>query len=436
MKAINFYLEHIPRITAILYYLKIYSNQWKSLSQLKKIQLKKLQKLIRYSKKHIPYYRDLMEKVSFKSKLKHTLKEIQTLPIMSKRDLHQNFNNLLSKQINPSLCLRKHTSGSTGEPTTMLYDHHYQRLNHSLSIRQYLAIGIRPYHKHVTIVDDLYIPNLDTFLKRLYYSPVNQISVFEDPSVIAQKLHHLQPEVLHGPPSVLEATAHYAKENRITDIKPKLILCSNEVLDPEARKIIEDVFQAKIFEWYGSVEIPHVAWECKYHNGLHIEMDNVILEIINDGKNCAPLEIGQIIITALNNKVLPLLRYNTGDLGTYSDEACPCGRKSILLKRIYGRAFDLIHLPNGNTTHPWIITDALKPNPAIRQFQIIQEKEDFFVIKIVENKTCSDSLDKFAIKNTCQNILGKDISFKIHSVSKINRGTDRKYRTVISKVKT
>ena len=233
---------------------------------------------------------------------------------------------------------------------------------------------------------------------------------------------------------MIEEIARHIEENGIKNITPQKILCTNEVLDSKARELIERTFNIKVFESYGCTEIPHIAWECKYHTGLHINMDNVLVEILKDGIECASHEIGHIVVTAFNNKVLPLIRYDLGDLGAFSGEVCPCGRQFPLLERIYGRTFDLLYLPNGKILHPWILINALKRILTIKQFQIIQEKEDFFKIKVVEHLDFNSS-DEAKVMSIGKSILGNDISFKIIKVSKIERGIEGKYHVVISKLK-
>ena len=423
----------IQRPLGFLLFLKLYSNQWKSYSQLRQLQLKKIVRLIRYVKKNVPFYQQIFEKEPTFLENFHSLTEIKKFPIITKSILNKNYENFISRRIDPHSCAKLNSSGSTGEPTTMLYDPIHQIFNFAFDYRYKHAIGVKFRYNQAIIEDSSYFPKINSITKHILYSRTFYLSVFQDPSLLVQQLQRLNPAIISGPPSIMEAIARIILENRIRKITPRKIICSNEVLDYKARELIEEAFHTKIFETYGLTEIPHVAWECNFHTGFHINVDNVLLEIVKNGKDCAPHEIGRIIITSFNNKVIPLIRYDTGDLGCLTDEKCPCGRNFPLIEKIYGRTNDLLHLPNGKITHPWILINALKTLSFVKQLQIIQEKEDLMVIKIVENHA-ANSFNETLIINTCKKTLGDEINFRIKKVSRIDRGKDRKFHVVISKL--
>jgi phenylacetate-CoA ligase len=118
------------------------------------------------------------------------------------------------------------------------------------------------------------------------------------------------------------------------------IILGGEILAPYHRKHIESTLMAKVYEIYGLNEIfsPGVGGECGEKNGLHINEDHFIAEIINP-RTLAPAEKGQkgeLVLTSLNREGFPLIRYRTGNLTAVIDGTCGCGRSFIKIQNITG----------------------------------------------------------------------------------------------------
>ena len=96
----------------------------------------------------------------------------------------------------------------------------------------------------------------------------------------------------------------YAEKNQIQWYKPELIFTSAELLDLPTRQKIENYFGKKVYDIYGSTELKEVAWECPFKRGYHINDDLYFVEVVNPNEQ----EVGDIVITALTNKAMPLIR--------------------------------------------------------------------------------------------------------------------------------
>ena len=92
------------------------------------------------------------------------------------------------------------------------------------------------------------------------------------------------------------------------------------------RKFIEKAFGAEVFDIYGCTEIKEIAWECEKHEGYHINEDDVYVEILHGESPAKPGEVGDIVLTDLRNKAMPLIRYRIGDRGLLIAGNCSCGR--------------------------------------------------------------------------------------------------------------
>jgi phenylacetate-CoA ligase len=138
---------------------------------------------------------------------------------------------------------------------------------------------------------------------------------------------------------------------------------------------------------------------------------------------------------------MPFIRYNLGDLGIPTDERCSCGRSWPLIKSIEGRKSDVFIMPNGERIYSHflkecVLTEIKKNFFIVSQFQIIQEKRNTIMLKIVKGKEFDPKVvDK--IKNNIENLsigMGEDISVETEIVQEISKDKSGKRRTVISMV--
>jgi phenylacetate-CoA ligase len=150
------------------------------------------------------------------------------------------------------------------------------------------------------------------------------------------------------------------------------IIVSAEMLYDETRQAIEACFKVPVYNRYGGRDLHFVAQECRAQKGLHINSENLLVEIVKDGRQVAPGELGEIVITRLDNFVMPFVRYRSGDLGVLNSAACECGRSLPLLQKIEGRVQDAIVTAEGRIISGPFFAHVMKDCPDVREFQVHQ----------------------------------------------------------------
>ena len=177
--------------------------------------------------------------------------------------------------------------------------------------------------------------NVSKFGQKLTY-----ISLLDSLDNISKKLEDLKPNILSAPPSLLVQLAKEVNEGKL-DINPKRIVSYAEVLTPDFKSEIEQIFNVKVFQIYQSSEGP-IAMPCKYGN-LHINEDLMRVETVDSNGN--PTLPGtpchKMIVTDLNKKSQPIIRYELDDSIIVSEDICRCGSKFRIIKSILGRTDDL-----------------------------------------------------------------------------------------------
>jgi phenylacetate-CoA ligase len=355
-------------------------------------------------------------------------------------DMKNNYEKLITKNLVDSKHFSYTTSGSSGVPMTLLHDYksHFYAFANILYCFKECGVNFRD-----KFVDLFSLPFSDGSLvskpisSRLYFLGLNlnitKLSVHSY-SEFVDNINNIKPDVLYAMPNAIIDICN----NKMIDISPRLVFTHGEVLTDHNRNIIESMWNTEVYNTYGSSEIPRIAFECNEHAGLHILSDSVCVETVKDNEIVRG-EPGEVVITGLYNYLMPLIRYELGDIATLSDEPCSCGRNWPLIKDIQGRINDVFPLPSGRTLNRSHVLGWLKPEInenmfLISKYQFIQEKNDKIILKIVKGK----KFDKSMMNNILSKIhdfLGDEkLDFEVIFANDILKEKSGKRRSMISKV--
>jgi phenylacetate-CoA ligase len=185
---------------------------------------------------------------------------------------------------------------------------------------------------------------------------------------------------------------------------------------------------------YGTEENGLLAFECKQHAGYHVVSDAAIVEIVKKEKNAAEGEYGDIVVTSLFNYSMPLIRYNIGDIGTFTNTKCDCGRGLPLIKRIEGRTDDFLTLPSGRKISPRVI-NVIEDIPGVSRYKTVQEAKDRIVVNIVKGRGFGPETINEIKKHIKAGCLGEDVKVDVKLVDELSTNRRGKLRAVVSNVK-
>lgn len=439
-------LRKLPKIPSFSAHLgKIYweaykacRRQWDA-EELEKIQEDRLRALVKYAYKNVGFYHRQFKLKGIKPEEIKSRDDLFKLPILKKEDLREHFVELLSDNVTLDECSFSRSSGSTGVPTLVITDKKSRIQESAAGLRQHLACGLRFGERFLYATGDLpRLPHID------YSYGFRRVHVFpffhEDGSRDEMIDKHLaifkkiRPAAIFGAPVFMTLLAQTVNDTGIADeICIKAIISSFELLDRDTRQFLENTFNCKVFDYYGASE-GHIAWECQEHCGFHINADNVIVEILKNDEVAAEGETGDVVVTYLNNPAMPLIRYKIGDIGSITEEMCPCGRKLPLMKNIVGRSADIVVLPDGRLLLPTELVSVMNHYTKISNFQIIQENKRLIVVNYAKHLGFTSNILE-EIKKEYGILLGNDIEVKLVSVDKIVLERSRKLRSVVSKVR-
>jgi phenylacetate-CoA ligase len=250
----------------------------------------------------------------------------------------------------------------------------------------------------------------------------------------ANEIFKRKPTMLFGHAHSLYLFSKFWEKRGFPQYNFKGILSTAMVLHSHERLKTQDVFQAPVFDRYGCEEVSLIASECSAHEGLHINTDSLVVELIRNGHQ-VPLGMeGKVVVTDLCNFSMPFIRYEIGDLAVAVDKKCSFGRSYPLLSKVTGRIADYLITPDGNLISGISLTENFATLiPGIEQIQIIQEHINELTLKIVPSTGyCEGTREE--ISHLIVERFGKDMKFNVQLVTKIPIEKSGKYRFAICKV--
>ncbi len=185
-----------------------------------------------------------------------------------------------------------------------------------------------------------------------------------------QRINNTKPGLILAYTNGIDKLACFIQENCLSIYSPKAIMTSAGVLYPEVRAQIEKVFQAPVFNRYGSREVGDIACNCEKNQGLHVVPNVHHIEILDEqDKEAKPGERGEIVVTLLTNYTMPLIRYKIGDRGILSEMECSCGWGFPLLKKVEGRVRSVFKNKQGDFIDGGVFIRLFYFRDNIKQFQ-------------------------------------------------------------------
>ena len=363
-----------------------------------------------------------------------------SLPILHKDEVVQHREEMLARNIDKRALSIGHTGGSTGKPVSFYYDQHKHEMMRAGMCRSYMWSGWMPGQKILNfwgarqdiLRQDILHGNSFSQKYQDYVAAEKTIAAHEYSEAQlhdwAKSIRSYRPILLQGYASILAELSRYIIANNIQ--MPNTILgiySTAEMLYDGQRKLMEQAFRCKVFNQYGSREIPNIACECR-HGNQHIFTDMVYLESQHINQE------DRLIITSLTNKIMPFIRYDIGDSGKLKGGDCACGSPFPMMEMGLCRSNDLIKTRNGKSIHPSYFNRLLYGQTYIRQYQYVQSELDKITLNIVSPiKLQIETIN--SLKERVRRDIDENMVLEINYVDEIRRSISGKHRFVISNLK-
>jgi phenylacetate-CoA ligase len=411
-------------------------------TEIEGVQRSRLRELLSFCSLRNPFYRDRIRRAGLREKLDFCPEGLAELPPLTKVDLQECFDRLVSEGVSRERLIENSSGGSTGDPVNLLQDRNF--LAESLATAfisdemQGWDFGARRALLWGSPKDCGHLSSAKARLSA-YLNNENCYDSFNMGVREMQKFHReltfFQPDNILAYASSIYLFASFLRQAGLKPNYPlRSIISSAETLTDAMRAEVEKCFGAPVYDRYGTREVGAIASECDHHAGLHLHALDHYVEVVDfeTGQRIWD-KPGRLLITLLTNYAMPLIRYDIGDVGILTEDFCTCGRAAPLVKKLLGRSSDFFVSPSGRLIHGEYFTHALYGHRGIRQFQFVQETPTLYRLRIVKNADFQPSSLE-AVKRETELVLGQSAEIRFEFVENIPSAASGKWRFTVSNV--
>ncbi len=407
-------------------------SQWWPPEQLQAQQLKQFESVFRHAVTTVPYYRERFSGFADVS----TWDAYRRLPLSSRRDV-QDAGSAMHSDAPPAAhgsVRSTGSSGSMGRPLLTRSTGWTQMLWNAFLLRDHL------WHRR-DLSGKLAAIRSKTGEGRLDQWGDATLPFVTGPSVVRglsadldeqlQWLVREDPDYLISFATNIQALARRSRELGLHLPRLREVRTYGEMLRPDARADVREIWGVEIVDSYSSEELGYIALQCPECESYHVQAENLIVEVLDEsGEPCRPGETGQIVVSTLHNFAMPLLRYANGDYAEVG-APCRCGRGLPRLSRIVGRQRNMVVRPDGVRHWPSFPSEKWRDVAPIVQIQLVQDAIDHIEARLVLRRALAGDEGARLIA-VLQDCLDYPFNITLSQVDDIPRSAGNKYEDFVS----
>ena len=408
---------------------------------LKNYQDKVFKKLFKFAYE-IPLYHEKYKKAGIRPRDITGIDDIKKLPFVDKEDFKKYYpDGLISANANKNKLIMITTSGTTGKSLSIYEDMFGVIIWFFSLIRCIKHYGISWRNHRITLIPDfkphtienkfINVGLLGNFNQNLFFTNMQWLSTNDKPKDLIKQIDRFSPDFIVGYVGMLCHLALLKEKGQGKNINPHWVATTGGVLTKPLRKLLEETFDAVVFDYYGATESGIIAFQGKCGH-YHVNSDLVYPEFFMNGKQVGSKEQGKLIVTKLYGRGTPIIRYSSvNDIVSPLYEKCNCNIPGQLIDRIYGRDDLSLFLSEGRVLLPSTVAEIhgrllyeLKTNK-VQHTRITQHSLNHIEIKLVldnrlkEKKPSANEIFS-VLKDGYQEKIGSDVKIDIKEVEKVS----------------
>jgi phenylacetate-CoA ligase len=349
-------------------------------------------RMVRFAARAVPHYRDLFRRLGIDPREIRTARDLVRLPLLDKDELRAAPERFVSETRAGRNALEFVSSGTSGKAARIWHDRRSLLGNIAWGEREravttalvgrrlgYREAGIGYPTGTIQKVRAFYAAT--TLLKRPSRLALSVLTPLAD---TVARLNEFRPDVISAFGNSLAAISRAVAGGELALVRPKVLIYSAESVTHDVRREIERTLGAPVISHYSAVEVFKLGFLCERREGFHLHEDLCHVRICDpDGRDLPPGEAGNVVISNLVNRGTVLLNYRLGDVASFAEQQCSCGRTLRMLADVDGRSEDMLELDHGRVLHPRAVWGVVKPWPEVVQYQLVQEQPRRFVLRLV-----------------------------------------------------
>jgi phenylacetate-coenzyme A ligase PaaK-like adenylate-forming protein len=415
-------------------------------SRIEALRDSRIRRIVSHAARTVPYYRDLFAREGIDPREIRGAKELDAMPLLDAEAVRADPTLFLSRSRRARHALTL-TSGSIGRrPLELQHDRRSLLANVAFGERERAAVielcggSFRPRELHIGYEGSNFRKVLrfyaaNTRLPRPRRDQLLMVAPFEE---LVRAINTVRPDVLTAYGGFIDVFFRTVVARGIEIHPPKVVMYMGERLPPDRRDWIEQELGSRVMSRYVATEAFKIGYFCEARTGFHLHDDICHLRVVReDGRDAAPDQPGEIVISNLVNYASVLLNYPMGDVAALSSQVCPCGRTHRLLSEIQGRVEDMLPLANGEHLHPREVWSVFKDDRRVLQYQLVQHDVRRFELKLVtvDEQAFLPSRDR-AVREL-RKLLGGDAEIEVtghDELGRAERGQRGKFKAVETRV--
>lgn len=412
---------------------RLQRTQWAPADTLHALRSDRLRRLLDHAFATVPFYRDAWMQQPDVS----NIDDLSRLPIVGKDDIRRAGPGLLSSARESTKIVSAKTGGSTGKSLVLFFDEHCQQWRNAAAMRSDWWAGWRPGTWTGALWGTPPVPRTPKERFRNYwhdrYIYLDTMAMNEGSmQALAERLRRLPRYALFGHAHSLYVFACWIADAGIDLARPQAIIATSMMLLEPERRRIEQAFGTSVSNRYGCEEVGLIASECEHRNGLHVNAEHVIVEILDEsGQEVGDGEEGDIVVTDLVNRAMPLIRYRIEDRGVLTRRKCDCGRNLPIIERIVGRRADMLRRADGTSVAGVsLVEKTVTEIEGIEQMQIVQCRLREFELRVVPNESFGESQAR-ALRAVITSSFGNNVNARVVTMDSLPQEDNGKYRFAI-----
>ena len=421
-------------------------SQWWPAERIEELQSEKLRRLIRHAYENVPYYRKVMDERGINPLDIRSAADLSRMPVLTREMARLNAADLVSRVPVRTPVWKASTGGSTGTPLSFYTTSEDQR-EHGFArgIRALEYAGVRlgdgrmliRRARHKEGLKEKTLHQMSRRIERVIELDGRDITLNTLPAIVAI-LRRPGLICLTGYPTAVAYIAAWIHQAGVTPPALDSVITGGEQLFEHQRQWMRDAFGREPHSKYSCQEVFEIAMECEAHTGLHVAAEDVVVEVAGTGDHpLPPGEEGRLLLTNLHNYVMPFIRYENGDSGSFVPGRCPCGRSLPLLSHVVGRRFDTVYTPSGRRITGSNLGSSRLAQFPVLQFQFVQEELDRLVVRVVPHPGTGAQDREQMVKRIppmLTETIGSDVRVEVELCDEIPLTSGGKHLLVISKV--
>ena len=428
----------IKRRRTVRYWRQAETSQWWQRARLERLQLDSLRRLLTHARETCPYYRELWRERQLDPAAVNSLDDFTSWPLLTREIIQANRDRVRSSAAFRRLY--KSTGGSCGEPLHFELNCDSNDRRTAMTHRGYGWAGAGPGSKQFYIWGTTLGPvsrlrraktEIHRRIDRQRFASCFDMSP-RRMREYARRIARYGPDVIVAYTNAVYELARFFRREAIVPCSPGSVVVGAEKLYDFQRELIEAVFRAPVFETYGSREFMLIGAECERHAGLHLSMENLLVEVVDDAGRPTPEgEEGNVAVTDLFNDAMPLIRYLNGDRAIAGFGRCPCGRGLPLLRSVVGRQLDTLQTGDGRLVSGAFFPHLLKDHAEVLRFQVVQHRDRSVTLRLMPRDGCLPSRVRKTLVRQIRAQLGDATPLRLQEVDDIPLTGTGKHRVVV-----